>query len=233
MTAAERPIGALVDTRPAALPGPGPILGRFARIEKLDPPRHGADLWRAVNDDDPLWTYMGYGPFGDEAAFTAWLGERAALSDPYSYAVVDLATGKAVGIVTLMEIRPAMRVIEMGNIVYSAALKRTCAATEAQYLMARHVFEELGYRRYEWKCNALNAPSMRAARRYGFKYEGIFRHHMIVKGRNRDTAWFAMTNDDWPAARAAFERWLDPGNFDHAGRQKESLAALNGVGAAR
>jgi RimJ/RimL family protein N-acetyltransferase len=229
----DQPIGAIVDTKPAALPGPGPIVGRQARVEKLDPVRHGADLWQAVSGDDILWTYMGYGPFADEAAFKSWLDERAALSDPYSYAVIDLASGKAVGIVTLMEIRPAMRVIEMGNIVYSGALKRSRAGTEAQYLMARYVFEELGYRRYEWKCNALNAPSMRAARRYGFKYEGIFRHHMIVKGRNRDTAWFAMTNDDWPAARAAFERWLDPANFDADGRQKESLAALNGVGAAR
>ena len=233
MTAAERPIGALVDTTPADLPQPGPFSGGHARVEKLAPELHAADLWRAVQGDDALWTYMGYGPFADETAFTSWLGERAALSDPYSYAVIDLESGKAVGIVTLMEIRPAMRVIEIGNIVYSGALKRTRTATEVQYLMARYVFEDLGYRRYEWKCNALNAPSMRAARRYGFKYEGIFRHHMIVKGRNRDTAWFAMTNDDWPAAKAAFERWLDPANFDGAGRQKESLAALNGVGAAR
>jgi RimJ/RimL family protein N-acetyltransferase len=233
MTAAEQPIGAIVDTRSAALPQPGPFAGRHARVEKLDPAAHGADLWRAVRDDGALWTYMGYGPFDGEGAFLSWLGERAALPDPYSYAVIDLASGKAVGIVTLMEIRPAMRVIEIGNIVYSGALKRTRAATEVQYLMARYAFEQLGYRRYEWKCNALNAPSMRAARRYGFKYEGIFRHHMIVKGRNRDTAWFAMTNDDWPAARSAFERWLDPANFDHAGGQKESLAALNGVGAAR
>lgn len=229
----DQPIGALVDTKPAALPVPGPFAGRHARVEKLDPAHHGADLWRALRDDEALWTYMGYGPFAGETAFMAWLAERAALSDPYSYAVVELATGKAVGIVTLMEIRPAMRVIEMGNIVYSGALKRSCAGTEVQYLMARHVFEALGYRRYEWKCNALNAPSMRAALRYGFRPEGIFRQHMIVKGRNRDTAWFAMTDEDWPAARAAFERWLDPANFDGAGRQRQSLAALNGVGAAR
>lgn len=227
------PIGAIVDTTPATRPGPGPFVGRYCRVEKLDPARHGPGLWRTVKDDDTLWTYMAYGPFADEASFRAWLDERAVMLDPYSYAVIDLASGEPAGIMTLMEIRPVMRVIEMGNIVYSPRLQRSRPATEAQYLMTRHAFEELGYRRYEWKCNALNGPSMRAARRYGFKYEGIFRHHMIVKGRNRDTAWFAITNDDWPAARAAFERWLDPANFDADGRQRESLAAMNGVGAAR
>jgi RimJ/RimL family protein N-acetyltransferase len=125
-----------------------------------------------------------------------------------------------------MEIRPAMRVIEVGHIVYSAALQRTPLATEAQYLLARYVFETLGYRRYEWKCNALNAPSRHAAERFGFTYEGIFRQHLIVKGRNRDTAWFSMLDSEWPSRKAAFESWLSPDNFDAEGRQKHSLAAL-------
>src|SRR5262249_38578245 len=172
-----------------------------------------------------LWTYMAYGSFGDEAEFSAWLTGRARLEDPFSYAVVEPG-GRAVGIATLMEIRPAMRVIEVGNIVYSPALQRTALATEAQYLLARYVFETLGYRRYEWKCNALNAASRAAAQRLGFAFEGIFRAHMIVKGRNRDTAWYAMLEADWPARKRAFERWLAPENFDR-GRQKTSLATLH------
>jgi RimJ/RimL family protein N-acetyltransferase len=136
--------------------------------------------------------------------------------------VVD-ALGGAVGILSLMEIRPAMRVIEVGNIVYAPALQRTPLATEAQYLIARYAFETLGYRRYEWKCNALNATSKRAAERFGFSYEGLFRQHMIVKGRSRDTAWFAMLDSEWPARKAAFERWLAPENFDRDGRQKTKL----------
>jgi RimJ/RimL family protein N-acetyltransferase len=151
--------------------------------------------------------------------------ERAALADPYAYAVID-AEGRAVGIATLMEIRPTMRVIEVGHIVYTPALQRTPLATEAQYLLARYIFEELGYRRYEWKCNALNAPSRRAAERFGFTFEGVFRQHLIVKGRNRDTAWFSMLDSEWPTRKAAFERWLAPGNFDAAGRQNMSLADL-------
>jgi len=230
---ADQPIGAIVDATPAERPGPVTLAGRFCRIEKLDPDKHGAALWQAVKTDAAVWTYMGYGPFADAAGFQRWLEERAVLLDPYSYAVIESDSGQAVGIVTLMEIRPSMGVIEVGNIVYSPKLQRTSAATEAQYLLARYVFEDLGYRRYEWKCNALNAPSMRAARRFGFKFEGIFRQHMIVKGRNRDTAWFAMTDGDWPAAKRAYERWLDQANFDGEGGQRESLSALNGVGAAR
>ena len=146
--------------------------------------------------------------------------------DPYSYAVID-ANGQAVGIATLMEIRPAMRVIEVGHIVYTPRLQRTLLGTEAQYLLAKYVFEALGYRRYEWKCNALNAPSRRAALRYGFTFEGIFRQHLISKGRNRDTAWYSILDGEWPARKAAFERWLSADNFDKDGRQKTSLAALN------
>ena len=225
-----QPVGLVVDTREAARPGPVVLEGRTCRVEKTDPARHGDALWRAVKGDDRLFTYMGYGPFADRAAFDAWLGARAAAADSVSYSVIDRASSTATGTVTLMEIRPAMRVIEMGNIVYGTPLQRTVAATEAQYLLAAYVFETLRYRRYEWKCNALNAPSRRAALRLGFSFEGLFRQHMIVKGRNRDTAWFSMLDGEWPARKAAFERWLAPGNFNAAGRQLVSLATLNGQG---
>jgi RimJ/RimL family protein N-acetyltransferase len=151
------------------------------------------------------------------------------LDDPYSYAIIDRSS-QAVGIATLMEIRPPMRVIEVGNILYSPALQRTPLGTEAQYLLARYAFEALGYRRYEWKCNALNAPSRRAALRYGFVFESIMRQHMIVKGRSRDTAYYSMLDTEWPKRKAAFERWLAPENFDAQGRQRTSLSELNAVG---
>ena len=216
------PVGPEVDATPARKPQAVVMEGRFGRVEGLDPARHGAALWEAVRGYDDLWTYMFYGPFADEAAFAAWLAARAALEDPFSYAIVD-ARGRAVGIAALMEVRPAMRVVEVGHIVYGPALQRTALATEAQYLMARHVFETLGYRRYEWKCDALNAASRRAALRFGFAFEGIFRAHMIVKGRSRDTAWYAMLDSEWPQRKRAFELWLAPENFVD-GRQRTSLA---------
>ena len=186
---------------------------------------HGAtaDLWAALATHDQIWTYLPYGPFPDATAFALAHG-RAAITDPFSYAVIDTA-GRALGIITLMSVRTAMRVIEVGNIVLSPALQRTPLATEAQYLIARCVFETLGYRRYEWKCNAENAASRRAAERFGFNFEGLFRQHMIVKGRNRDTAWYAMLDTEWPSRKLAFERWLAPGNFDAGGRQKVRLSA--------
>ena len=221
-----QPIGPPVDARPAPRPGPVTLEGRYGRVERLAP-HHAAALWQAVKVDDPIWTYMStYGPFADAAAFAEWVGGRVKLDDPYSYALVD-RSGDAVGIATLMEIRPAMRVIEVGHIVYSPAVQRTPLGTEAQYLLARYVFETLGYRRYEWKCNALNAPSRRAALRYGFVLEGILRQHMIAKGHNRDTAFFSMLDSEWPARKAAFERWLTPENFDAAGKQRVSLSELN------
>jgi RimJ/RimL family protein N-acetyltransferase len=224
------PVGLPVDTKPAPKPGPVVLEGRYGRVEKLDAARDGASLWDAVRGDENngMWAYMNYGPFAGQAEFAAWLAERPKLEDPYSYAVID-PKGQAVGIATLMEIRPAMRVIEVGHIVYTPRLQRTPLGTEAQYLLARYVFETLGYRRYEWKCNALNAPSRRAAARYGFTFEGIFRQHLISKGRNRDTAWFSMLDKEWPVRKAAFERWLNPENFDKDGRQKQSLAALHAV----
>ena len=221
-----QPIGPPVDPTPAHRPEPAVLEGRYGRIEKLRPD-HDADLWNAVKGHDPIWTYMSaYGPFANFAAFSEWLTGRTKLDDPYSYAIIDL-TGHAVGIATLMEIRPAMRVIEVGHIVYSPALQRTRLGTETQYLLARYAFETLGYRRYEWKCNALNAPSRRAALRYGFVYEGTLRQRMIAKGHNRDDAYFSMLDNEWPARKAAFERWLAPENFDGSGKQRTSLSEMN------
>lgn len=215
-----------MDTTPAAWPGPAVLEGRFGRVEKLMA-HHAADLWEAVKDHDELWTYMpSYGPFADVAAFSRWLAERAKLADPYGYVIIS-RLGRASGITTLTNINPVMRVVEVGHIVYSPALQRTPLGTEAQYLLAQYAFETLGYRRYEWKCHTFNAPSRRAALRYGFIFEGIARQHMIAKGRNRDTAWFSMLDTEWPARKAAFERWLDAGNFDAEGNQKVRLSELN------
>jgi RimJ/RimL family protein N-acetyltransferase len=222
-----QPVGLPADPTPAQRPDPVTLQGRYGRIERLAQ-QHDAALWEAVKDHDPIWTYMsGYGPFADFSAFSQWIASRLPLDDPYSYAVID-TSGHAVGIATLMEIKPAAKSIEVGHIVYSPALQRTPLGTEAQYLLARYAFETLGYRRYEWKCNALNAPSRRAALRYGFVYEGTLRQAMVAKGRNRDTAYFSMLDSEWPARKAAFERWLAPENFDRQGRQGTSLAALNG-----
>jgi RimJ/RimL family protein N-acetyltransferase len=222
-----QPVGVAVDATPAPRPGPLTLDGRYGRIERLAQ-HHDAALWKGVQGHDQIWTYMSYGPFADPATFSSWLASRIELDDPYAYAIVD-SSGHAVGIATLMEIRPAMRVIEVGHILYSPALMRTPLGTEAQYLLARYVFDTLGYRRYEWKCNALNAPSRRAALRYGFAFEGILRQHMIAKRRNRDTAYFSMLDSEWPARKAAFEQWLAPDNFDASGKQRTSLGRLNGA----
>jgi RimJ/RimL family protein N-acetyltransferase len=209
----------------AKRPQPVVLAGRHGRIEKLDPARHAAALWEALKETPQLWDYMPYGPFHSADQFHAWLAERASLADPYVYAVVA-PDGRALGLAALMRITPDMGVIEVGHIAYAPALQRTPLGTEAQYLLARYAFETLGYRRYEWKCNALNTASRRAAERYGFTFEGIFRQHMIVKGENRDTAWYSMLDTEWPARKAAFERWLAPANFDDEGRQKTGLAAF-------
>ena len=221
-----QPIGLPVDATPAQRPGPVTLQGRYGRLEKLDP-QHTADLWTALAGHDRIWTYISTdGPFATAAEFSAFLAKRAVADDPYAYAIID-TSGRAVGYLTLLEIRPQMRVIEVGHVIYSPALQRTPLGTETQYLLARYAFETLGYRRYEWKCNALNAASRRAALRYGFIYEGTFRQHLISKGRNRDNAWFSMLDSEWPARRLNFERWLAPENFDSEGRQKLSLAAMN------
>jgi RimJ/RimL family protein N-acetyltransferase len=186
-------------------------------------------LWHELEGHDTVWTYMSqYGPFAGAGEFSAWVKSRVALQDPYSYAIVDPG-GRALGIATLMEIRPAMRVVEVGHIVYSPALQRGPLGTEAQYLLTRYAFETLNYRRYEWKCHSHNAASRRAALRYGFMFEGILRQQMIAKGRNRDTAMFSMLDSEWPARKANFERWLAPENFSADGRQIESLSRLNGA----
>ena len=221
----ERPIGPPVDMRPAHRPGRATLGGRFAILERLNAARHGPALWDEFKALDDLWTYSSQGPFDNSGAFNTWLAQRAALEDPFYFAILN-RDGRALGVATLMEIRPAMRVVEVGHIVYSPALQRTPAATEAQYLLARHVFETLGYRRYEWKCDALNAASRRAAERFGFVFEGVFRQHMIIKGRSRDTAWFAMLDSEWPRVRAAFEEWLAPENFDGQGRQRRKLEEI-------
>ena len=227
------PVGPPVDPTPARLPEPITLSGRFGSVSRLDASRDAADLWQALRSHDEVWTYISaHGPFADEGTFATWLAGRESLKDPHTYTVRD-AAGRAVGFLTLMEIRPAMRVIEVGFIVYSPVLQRTPLGTETQYLLARYVFETLGYRRYEWKCNALNAPSLRAALRYGFVFEGILRQHMIAKGRNRDTAYFSILDSEWPARKLAFERWLAPENFDSEGRQKLSLTILNGEASAR
>jgi len=223
-----QPVGLPVEkTSPALRPGPVTLKGRYGHLEKLRPD-HAADLWRVFAGQDQVWTYISTdGPFANFEAFSAFIAKRAAAADPYAYAIVD-ATAQTIGYFTLLRIMPDMRVIEVGHVLYSPALQRTPLGTEAQYLLARYVFETLGYRRYEWKCDALNAASRRAARRYGFVYEGTFRHYMITKeGRNRDNAWFSMLDSEWPSRKANFERWLSPDNFDGAGRQKLSLAELN------
>jgi RimJ/RimL family protein N-acetyltransferase len=221
-----QPIGLPVDTTPAKRPGPVTLKGRHGRLEKLGPD-HFADLSAAFAGHDQVWTYISTdGPFATAAEFSTFLAKRAAADDPYAYAIID-TSNRAVGYLTLLEIRPQMRVIEVGHVLYSPTLQRTPLGTETQYLLARYIFETLGYRRYEWKCNALNAASRRAALRYGFAYEGTFRQHLISKGRNRDNAWFSMLDSEWPVHKANFERWLAPENFDSKSRQRLSLAALN------
>jgi RimJ/RimL family protein N-acetyltransferase len=221
-----QPLGVPVKSQPAERPDAVTLTGRYGAVERLKPSSHNDSLWEAVRDHDELWTYMAYGPFADKAAFSDWLASRVELADPY-YAIVE-PSGLAVGLATLMSIRPEMRVVEVGNILLGPSLQRTALATEAQYLLARYAFETLGYRRHEWKCDALNAPSRRAALRFGFSFEGIFRDHMIIKGRSRDTAWFAMLETEWPARKVAFEEWLAPENFDTDGRQKKKLGEFTG-----
>jgi RimJ/RimL family protein N-acetyltransferase len=224
-----QPVGREIDARPAEWPGAVTLSGRYGAVERLEPARHGARLWEAMRGHDTLWTYGPVGPFADQAAFGDLLASRTALADPYFYAIVE-PSGRATGIAALMSIRPEMRVVEVGHILLSPALQRTPLATEAQYLLARYAFETLRYRRYEWKCDALNAASRRAALRFGFSFEGVFRDHMIVKGRSRDTAWFALLESEWPARKAAFERWLAPENFAADGMQRRRLGELRGTG---
>ncbi|PPA73357.1 GNAT family N-acetyltransferase [Achromobacter spanius] len=205
-----------------------PAIGRYCRLEPLSAERHAADLYQAFSQapDDSDWTYMGVGPFADADAYRAFAEAAQAGNDPLHHAIIDLETGRAIGTLALMRIDPANGVIEVGFVSFSRRLKRTRIATEAQFLLMRRAFDELGYRRYEWKCDCLNAPSRQAAARLGFQFEGIFRQATVYKGRSRDTAWFSIIDSEWPALRAAYERWLDPANFDAEGNQRQSLSEL-------
>ena len=229
-----QPVGPLIDARSARRPERVTLRGRAVTVVPLDAETHADALFQAADggDKDRVWTYLADGPYGDAAVFKTAIAAKAQSADPLFFAVLDNACGLAVGYQTLMRIDATHRVIEVGNVLYTPALQRTIGATEAQYLFAAYVFDDLGYRRYEWKCNDLNAPSKRAALRLGFAFEGVFRQHLIVKGRNRDTAWFSMLDREWPARRAAFERWLAAENFDAAGRQRIALSDLNRAPAA-
>jgi RimJ/RimL family protein N-acetyltransferase len=217
------PIGPIVTPPPGHVPDGRILFGRWVRLEPVSVSRHGGDLWEAIQGADRIWTYLAYGPFADRDAFMAWLKDREASRDPWFQAFIRRDTGKAAGMGAFMRADRANGVIEIGHIWMVPSLQKTREATEAIFLMMRHCFDELQVRRLEWKCDALNAPSRRAAERFGFTFEGIFRQHMIVKGRNRDTAWFAMLDGEWPKAREAFKAWLADGNFDAQGKQKTPL----------
>lgn len=218
-----------MEDRPARRPERTTVLtGSIVDVCALDPAAHGDSLFRGIQGPahDGLWTYLAAGPFHNRDDFDRFLIPFAQSEDPLPFAIVDRKTQQAVGIATYLRIEPKHRVIEVGYLVFTPALQRTAGATEAMYLMARHAFEDLGYRRYEWKCNSLHAGSRQAALRLGFQFEGIFRQHQIVKGRNRDTAWFSMLDSEWPRNKRAMEAWLDPDNFDGQGKQKLPLAAI-------
>ena len=223
-----QPVGApLTGWKAPTRPPRTPMAGRYCRVEPVDPARHAEDLYRA-NAADPSqrnFTYLTIGPFDSFEAYLEWMATAKQSEDPLFHAIVDADTGKAVGIASFMRIDARNGVIEVGNLNYSPLLQRKRAATEAMYLMMKRAFE-LGYRRYEWKCDSLNAASRAAAQRLGFSYEGIFRQATIYKGRSRDTAWYAMIDSEWPELERAYLRWLDPSNFDAQGRQRISLSQL-------
>lgn len=224
-----RPIGDLVPDWTAPPAPDGDVLeGRFARLEPLSADDHAALLFRAYAGHDALWDYMPYGPFSSAAQYHRWVRDTVADKGHFFYAIQNLETGNWEGVASYLRINPAAGSIEVGNINYSPALQRTRAATEAMALMMGWAFDA-GYRRYEWKCNALNHPSRVAAQRLGFSYEGVFRQALVVKGRNRDTAWFAAIDQEWPALREAFRVWLDPANFDETGQQLDRLGSLTAL----
>lgn len=218
-----------ISEKNAKLPEQTQLTGRIVSLVPLDPEIHGEALYQNTHGEgkEHVWDYMPWGPFHEKASFDTFLKKNAASLDPLYFAIVDKTTHKALGFAAYLRIEPVHRVIEVGCILYIPIFQRTVGSTEAMYLMARYAFEELGYRRYEWKCNALNKSSRNAALRLGFTFEGIFRQHLIIKGCNRDTAWYSMLDSEWPSRKAAFEQWLDPSNFDEAGCQKISLGDLN------
>ena len=224
-----QPVGEPV---PGWSPRPRPprtaMAGRFCTVEPLDPARHAAPLFAAYAEDREgrLWTYLPRGPYATLDEYRNWAEAACRTDDPLVHTIIDNAAGTPVGTASYLRIEPAIGVIEVGSITYSPRLQRWPAATEAMYLMMRRIFEELGYRRYEWKCDSLNEPSRNAAARLGFRYEGLFRQASMTRGRNRDTAWFSVIDKGWPALRAAFEAWLDPANFDSDGHQLRSLSSL-------
>jgi len=222
------PLDAL-DWTPAKQPDRTPLVGTTVRLEPIDLERHARPLFAASHQDgagELLFRYLPYGPFAGIGDFKTWLEQRAASADPLFFCVTDAATGSPQGMAAFMRMAPEHGVIEIGHIWFSPSLQRTRQATEAIYLMARHAFDELGYRRLEWKCDALNESSRRAAERFGFTFEGVFRQHLVVKGHNRDTAWFSILDGEWPPIRAAFEAWLAPENFDESGAQGRSLGEI-------
>ena len=232
------PIGPrLADPGPASPPERIVLEGRYARLEPLDPVRHRGDLHAAASPPDRAarFRYMPELPPDAPESFGPWLAGSAQSPDPLFFAVIDRATGRAEGWQTFLRITPAHRCIEIGNIYWGPRIAGTRVATEAMYLFAVYALETLGYRRYEWKCDALNAPSRRAALRFGLTYEGHFRRAVIIRGRNRDTSWFSIIDEEWPALKAAYERWLAPENFDAGGRQKTRLSELTAavLGSAR
>lgn len=221
------PVGDLVpDWQRAQEPVAEVVVGTYCRLEPLDIDRHTEELF-AANATDPSgrnWTYLPYGPFDDVESYRLWVNQMAGRSDPMFFAVIDSATEQAVGVCSLLRVAPSAGFVEVGHINYSPLLQRHTAGTEAMFLLMQRVFEDWGYRRYEWKCNALNAASMAAAKRLGFSFEGIFRQADVVKGRNRDTAWFSILDAEWPALKATLQAWLDLDNFDQDGRQNRPLA---------
>jgi len=219
------PIGPSVEGwQPPPRPPRRVLEGRWCRVEPLDIERHASDLFAAnsLDREGRMWTYLSYGPYATLADYREWLAPRPASEDPMFFAFVDAATGRATGLGSYLRIEPESGSVEVGHLQFSPLLQRTPAATEAMYLMMRNAFE-LGYRRYEWKCDALNAASRRAAERLGFTFEGVFRQATVYKGRNRDTAWYSILDSEWPALERRFRAWLQPANFDESGRQRRSL----------
>lgn len=224
-----QPIGAaLPGWQGARLPDGQTLQGRYCRLERISAERHAAALYQAYCEapDSRDWTWLPQGPFNSAGEYHAWVASVEPQSDPLHYAIIDNASGSPVGTVALMRQDPANGVIEVGYLVYSPLMKRSRISTEVMSLFLRYVFEELGYRRFEWKCDALNAPSCAAAQRLGFRFEGIFRQAVVYRGRNRDSAWFSIIDGEYPALRSAFERWLAPSNFDQNGKQRQKLGQL-------
>jgi RimJ/RimL family protein N-acetyltransferase len=227
--APEQRVGEDVDWRPAKRPARTELRGGHVLLRPLDPDRDAEALYSQSHPplaDPGLWTYLPNGPYRDPGELQAALRVAAASDDPLFFTLVTLPEDQPAGVASYLRITPDHGVIEIGHIWFGASLRRTTAATEAIYLLAAHAFDDLGYRRLEWKCDSLNDASRRAAARFGFRFEGVFRRHMVVKGRNRDTAWFAITDDEWPAVRAGFRAWLSPDNLGAAGRQRRTLGEL-------